>query len=62
MKLISKRHIQAKVRGYQARLDGKPITDNYYSALGKSNQVYASLWEKGWNEADAKCLNKGKEK
>lgn len=50
--LNSKRHKQAKDRGYQARLDGKSITDNYYSRLGKRMQVYASLWERGWNEAD----------
>lgn len=55
--LTTIRHKQAKDRGYQARIDGYPITKNYYQFLGGSNQVYSSLWETGWNEADEKLSN-----
>lgn len=50
--LNTKQHKTAKLKGYQDRLDGKSITDNYYSPLGKVGQVYSSIWDKGWREAD----------
>ena len=54
MKLHSDRHKQAKCRGYQARIDGKPKSDNYYTGLGKFGQVYSSVWDAGWEEANNK--------
>ena len=50
--LDNPRHKRVKCEGYQARLDGKPIADNRYSRLGKTGQVYASIWDAGWTECD----------
>lgn len=49
--LNTERHKQAKIKGYQAFIDGKPKSDNYYASLGKFAQVYASIWDSGWETA-----------
>ena len=49
--LNSKKHKQAFDRGYQAYLEGKKLSDNYYSALGRKNKLYASKWDAGWLQA-----------
>ena len=43
---------RVKCEGYQARINNKPITYNPYLVLGKKGQVYASIWDAGWNKAD----------
>lgn len=60
MKLLSNsnRAEQAKLRGYQARLDGVDIDDNYYAALGNKYSALAAHWVTGWIMADNK-LNQG---
>jgi hypothetical protein len=50
--LNTERHKRAKCEGYQSRVDEKPITDNPYSPLGKKGQVFASVWDAGWNTAN----------
>jgi len=48
---------QAVYRGYQARLNDKPITDNYYLHLGKKARLYCGYWESGWIKANQDIKN-----
>lgn len=57
--LNSKRHKQAKVQGYQARLNNYEISQNPYLYLGSKGLVYAGLWESGWKIADENCKKEG---
>jgi hypothetical protein len=51
--MLSKyRHRRARCEGYQARINNMPMSKNRYSSLGKPGQVYASIWDSGWLEAD----------
>jgi hypothetical protein len=44
---------QAKCKGYQARLNNKPITDNPYLYLPKYKHL-AGFFDSGWLEANSK--------
>lgn len=50
--LDKSRHKRVRQEGYQARIDGRYINENRYSYLGKPGQLYASLWDAGWLDAD----------
>ena len=45
---------QAVCRGYQARIDNKPITENPYLTLGNRYMHLSGQFEKGWYKADQK--------
>ena len=46
------KNIEANKKGYQARVDGKPITDNYYLKFDRKYIEQAHHWDAGWIEAD----------
>ena len=48
--LNSKKHRNAKQRGYDAGINNVGIEKNPYSVLGSYAQVYAALWETGYQE------------
>jgi len=53
-----KRHKQARIKGYQAYLDGAKFEDNYYIMLGNRYSVLAGFWDKGYLEAKKNDSNK----
>lgn len=52
MRAGTKRKKDAIDKGYQARMDGKPISENPYKNLGKRYLSLSGYFEAGWIKAD----------